>query len=65
MRKFITNGALISAIFGVVGVIRQTSAEQRKWRIVLLWLAWGIGVATAVAGVLDAHDDARERELKS
>lgn len=64
MRKFFTNGALVSSIFGIVGVIRQSSTERRKWKVALLWLAWGIGVAIAVAGVLDARDEARERELE-
>lgn len=60
MRKFLLNGALISAVFSVIGVARQTAVEPRKWRAVLLWASWGLSVALAVGAVLDARDDARE-----
>lgn len=64
MRKFLTSGALLSSVFSVVPLIRQTSTERRRWKIVLLWVAWGIGVAVAVASVLDDIDEARENELE-
>lgn len=64
MRKFLTNGALLSSVFAVVPVIRQTTTERRRWKVALLWIAWGIGVAVAVASVLDDIDDAREAELE-
>lgn len=63
MRKFLTNGALLSAVFSVVPLLRRSSTERRRWKIVLLWVAWGISVALAVATVLDDIDEAREREL--
>ncbi|KAB1659520.1 aminoacyl-histidine dipeptidase [Pseudoclavibacter chungangensis] len=57
MRKFLMNGAVLSSIFAVVPVIRRTSTSHRRWAVALLWIGWGIGVAVAIAGVLDDADD--------
>ncbi|MGO2110149.1 MAG: hypothetical protein ACTH31_00885 [Pseudoclavibacter sp.] len=64
MRKFLTNGAVLSSIFSVVPLIRQTATQRRKWKLTLMWIAWGIGVAVAIASVLDDIDEAREAELE-
>ena len=65
MRKFITNGAVLSAVFGIVPLVKQTATQRRRWRTVLMWISWGVTVAIAVAGVLDDIDEARERELEA
>lgn len=62
MRKFLTNGAVVSAVLAVVPLIRQTASQRRRWKTVLMWAAWAIGVAVAVASVLDDVDEAREAE---
>lgn len=64
MRKFLTSGAMLSSVFAVVPLIRQTATERRRWKIALLWIAWGLGVAVAVATVLDDIDEARDAELE-
>lgn len=64
MRKFLTNGALISSVIGVIPLIRQTATQRRKWKVALMWIAWGINVAVAIASVLDDIDDARDSELE-
>ena len=60
MRKYLFNLGLISAVLGVVGVIRQTQHGPRDWRLLLGWLTWGIGVAIAVGTVIEQakeHED--------
>lgn len=64
MRKFLTNGAVISAVFGIVPLIRAASTQRRRWKVALMWVSWGISVAVAIATVLDDIDDAREAELE-
>ena len=61
MRKFLTNGAILSSVFGIVGVVRQTSMETKRWRAVLVWLAWGISTALAISAVMD---DANQKKLE-
>ena len=60
MRKYLFNLGLISAVLGVIGVIRQTQRGPRDWRLLLGWLTWGIGVAIAVGTVIEQakeHED--------
>ena len=64
MRKFLTNGAILSAVFSIVPLIKQTATQRRKWTVILMWIAWAISVAVAVSTVLDDIDDAREAELE-
>lgn len=60
MRKFITNGAFLGAIFGLIPTLKQSSQSRRPWATVLVWVSWGVSIALAVAAVLDARDEARE-----
>lgn len=61
MRKFLFNFSVLSALFGAVGLVRTTTSGPRDWRLVLMWLAWGINVAIAVGTVAER---AREQELE-
>lgn len=63
MRKFIFNGTVLSAIFGGLGALRATRKGPRDWRLVLMWVSWGITVAIAVGTVLD-EDKAATLELE-
>lgn len=65
MRKFITNGAVLSSIFAIVPLIKNTATQRRNWKVILMWVAWGLGIAIAIASVLDDIDEAREAELES
>lgn len=58
MRKFIFSTTVLGALFGGVGVAQQTSRGPRDWRLVLLWISWGISVALAVGTVIDRSRDA-------
>jgi hypothetical protein len=61
MRKYILNGAVISAVFSARNVVSTTKDGPRDWRLVLIWVSWGISVALAVGSVIE---ESRERELE-
>jgi hypothetical protein len=63
MRKYLTNGAVLSSVFGAVGVLKATKQGPRDWRLALMWVSWGIGVAIAVGTVIEDNkeQDAIER----
>ncbi len=64
MRKFLFNGSMISAIFGAWGVVQTTRKGPRDWRLVLMWISWGLSVAIAVGTVVkDADAERAELEL--
>ena len=54
MRKFMFNGAIISAFFSGVSALRATKSGPRDWRLALLWIAWASSTAIAVGNVRDA-----------
>jgi hypothetical protein len=58
VRKFIFNGAVISAIFSGISALRATKSGPRDWRLALLWVAWASSTAIAVGNVRDAADRA-------
>lgn len=62
MRKFIFNGAIISAIFGGLGVLQTTRKGPRDWRLILMWISWGASLAIAVGTVIEQANDANELE---
>lgn len=53
MRKFIFSSSVISAIFGGWSVLQTTRRGPRDWRLLLMWLSWGISLAIAVGTVVD------------
>jgi hypothetical protein len=61
VRKFIFNGAILSAIFGGVSAYRATKSGPRDWRTALLWISWAATLASAIGTVII---DARQSELE-
>lgn len=61
MRRFLFNTSIISALFGVIGVIQATRRGPRDWRLILMWISWGLTVAIAVGTVVK---DAQTNELE-
>lgn len=59
MRKFILNTSVLSALFGGFGVVQTSRRGPRDWRLILMWISWGISVAIAVGTVIQ---DGRELE---
>jgi len=52
MRKFLLSPGIWTAAFGGIGVARQTKEGPRDWRLILMWVSWGVTVALAVGTVL-------------
>jgi hypothetical protein len=53
VRKFLFNGAVISALFSGFSALRATRSGPRDWRLALLWVAWAASTAIAVGNVRD------------
>jgi hypothetical protein len=62
MRKFIFSSAMIGIVAGGWNTLKQTKKRPNDWRIVLLWIGWGLSAAIAIGDVVQ---DARERQLDS
>ncbi len=62
MRRFLLNFGVLSSLFGAAGVVKQTISGPRDWRLILLWVAWAIGVAVAVGTVIDETREADKLE---
>ena len=58
MRKFIFNASVLGAIFGGFSALRATLRGPRDWRLILVWLGWGISLALAIANVAKESKDA-------
>lgn len=62
MRKFIFNSSIIGAVASGFAVIQTSRKGPRDWRLVLMWLSWGLSIALAVGSVMQDDRDARELE---
>lgn len=62
MRRFIFNTSILSALFGGFGVIKATASGPRDWRLILMWVSWGLAVAIAVGTVIKEADASAELE---
>lgn len=63
MRKLLFNASVLGAVFGGFTAVRATLRGPRDWRLILVWLGWGISVALAVADVLaEAKEEEPEYE---
>jgi hypothetical protein len=63
MRKFIFSGSVLSAIFGGWSTVQATRKGPRDWRLLFMWISWGLTVAVAV-GTVKINADSDLRELK-
>jgi hypothetical protein len=54
MRKYLFNGSLISAAFGIIGVLRSTKNGPRDWRLVLSWVVTLASLASAVGDIRES-----------
>jgi len=62
LRKFIFSGTMLSAVVGGWGVLQTTRKGPRDWRLILMWVSWGLSVAIAVGTVIQQAHDADELE---
>ncbi|KQQ51596.1 MULTISPECIES: hypothetical protein [unclassified Plantibacter] len=58
MRKYLFNGSMISAVFGGISALQATRQGPRDWKLILLWLSWGISLALAISTVLEESKQA-------
>lgn len=57
MRKFILSSAMIGVVAGGWNTLQATRSGPRDWRLVLLWLGWGLSAAVAIGTVIKDADD--------
>lgn len=62
LRKFIFNTTLLSAILGGWSTVQATRRGPRDWRLILMWISWGLTVAIAIGTVIKQSQDANELE---
>jgi len=58
MRKYLFNGSMISAVFGGISALQATRQGPRDWKLILLWVSWGISLALAISTVVDESKQA-------
>lgn len=61
MRKYLFSGAVLSAAFSGLGVIRSTISGPRDWRLLLMWVVWAASLAIAIGTV---SDETKRQELE-
>ncbi|WP_025157333.1 hypothetical protein [Leifsonia aquatica] len=64
MRKYVFNGAVISAVLGLWTTIQSTRNGVRDWRVPLLWIGAAISLAIAIGTVIEESQEAAERDAK-
>ena len=62
MRKYLFNGAVISAAIGLWTTIQSSKSGPRDWRIPLMWINAGLSLVLAIGAVLQETREASERE---
>ena len=62
MRKFLFSSTMISAVFGLFGVVQSTAKGPRDWRLALVWISWLATLGLAIGSVIKANED---NELES
>ncbi len=62
MRKYIFSGTLVSAVLGGWSTLQTTRKGPRDWRLVLMWISWGITVIIAADSVIEHSRNADELE---
>lgn len=61
MRKFVFNTSILSAIVGGWSTLQTTRSGPRDWRLVLMWISWGITVAIAIGSVSQDSKDLADK----
>jgi len=61
MRKFIFSTQILGALFGGWSTVQATRRGPRDWRLILMWVTWGLTVAVAVGTVVK---DTQTNELE-
>ncbi|WP_306232277.1 hypothetical protein [Agrococcus beijingensis] len=64
MRKYLFNAGVLSSVASGMAVVKATRQGKKDWRLALLWVSWGIGVALAMGAVKQREDAIRQEELE-
>jgi len=64
MRKYMFSGTVISALFGGLSTVQATRKGPRDWRLILMWISWGLTVAIAVGTVIKDSENHPLDQLK-
>ena len=64
MRKYLFNTNVLGAIFGGFAALRETIRGPRDWRVILMWIGWGISVALAVGTVVRTNQNKEQALLE-
>lgn len=62
MRKFVFNGAVITAVVGLWSTIQSTKNGPKDWRVPLMWINAAIALVIAIGTVLEESHEADTRE---
>jgi hypothetical protein len=62
MRRFLFNTTVLSSVVGVWSVIQATRRGPRDWRLIAMWVSWGLTVAVAIGTVVKEAQTERELE---
>jgi hypothetical protein len=62
MRKYLFNGSLLGAVAGGWSIFQTTKEGPRDWRLILMWISWGLTVAIAVGTIAIQAQDSHELE---
>jgi hypothetical protein len=62
MRKFIFNGATISAAIGLWTTIQSTKNGPKDWRVPLMWINAAIALVIAIGTVVQESNEAELHE---
>ena len=62
MRKYILNIPVWSAAFSFIGLAKTTASGPRDWRLILMWVSWGLTVAIAVGTIVKDAQNQNELE---
>ncbi|MDZ4046531.1 MAG: hypothetical protein U1E32_12245 [Rhodoglobus sp.] len=62
MRRFLFNTSVLSSVVGVWSVIQASRRGPRDWRLIAMWVSWGLTVAVAVGTVVKEAQTGNELE---
>jgi hypothetical protein len=62
VRRFLFSTSVLGAVFGGLGTLRSTVSGPRDWRLILMWLSWGLTVAIAIGTVAKQNENAELEE---
>lgn len=64
MRKYLLNGALLSALAGVIPTLKKSQESRSRVTATLQWVIWGATVILAVIAIRENAQAIREEELE-